>query len=286
LLRRNIHRIEKGLIMRPRRDLFAAGYVGETVDIYVKLLRHGSAQPGGKNPELAWARDVLREYFDVTAHVGQTAEARRIFEATECGGMPRAPELIPYRRELALRPTVAFEDFLMLCRRRRSVRWFENRSVPRELLDNAMLAALEAPTACNRQPFTFRLFDDPVLVAQLAQVPIGTAGFEHNFPVFGVIVGELANYTDERDRHLIYIDGALAAMSFCLAAETQGLATCLINWPDIAEREHRMAQLLGLRRDQRVVMCLAAGFPDPEGLVPRSTKKPIDLVRSYNSSTG
>lgn len=31
LLRRNIHRLEKGLIMQPRRDVFAENFIGETV---------------------------------------------------------------------------------------------------------------------------------------------------------------------------------------------------------------------------------------------------------------
>lgn len=284
LLRRNVHRIEKGLIMRPRRDVFAVGYVDETVAIYVHLRRHDSSSPGGANPELTWARDVLRQYFAVTKAVPEVSAARRAFEKSEQGTSERKPELIPYRRALDNPPTVDFDSFLALCRRRRSVRWFENRAVPREMLDKAVLAAAESPTACNRQPFAFRFFDDPELIVRAARIPMGTAGFEHNFPVFGVIVGELSNYTDERDRHLIYIDGALAAMSFCLGAETQGLSTCLINWPDIAERERRMSRLLGLAPDQRVVMCLAVGFPDPEGMVPRSTKKPLDLMRSYNAN--
>ena len=38
LLRRSIHRIEKGLIMRPRRNTFAADYIKETVDIFVQCL--------------------------------------------------------------------------------------------------------------------------------------------------------------------------------------------------------------------------------------------------------
>jgi hypothetical protein len=34
LLRRNIHRLEKGLIMQPRRDIFAEAYILETVKNY------------------------------------------------------------------------------------------------------------------------------------------------------------------------------------------------------------------------------------------------------------
>ena len=48
-----------------------------------------------------------------------------------------------------------------------------------------------------------------------------------------VIVGELDAYEYDRDRHLIYIDGSLAAMTFMLALETLGLSSCPINWSGV-----------------------------------------------------
>ena len=38
-LRRNIHRLEKGLIMRPRRGQFASEYIQATVKEYSRLLQ-------------------------------------------------------------------------------------------------------------------------------------------------------------------------------------------------------------------------------------------------------
>ena len=51
-----------------------------------------------------------------------------------------------------------------LAERRRSVRWFADRPVPHDLIDKALEVGLQAPSACNRQPFAFRFFDDPELV--------------------------------------------------------------------------------------------------------------------------
>jgi len=97
-----------------------------------------------------------------------------------------------------------------------------------------------------------------------------------------VVVGQLRNYFSERDRHLIYIDASLAAMAFAYALETQGLSTCMINWPDMEDREQRLAALLNLEPDERPVMCMALGYPDPEGLVAYSQKKPLGQLRRYN----
>ncbi len=38
-LRRNVHRLEKGILMRPRRDAFARDYIVETVEFYRAALR-------------------------------------------------------------------------------------------------------------------------------------------------------------------------------------------------------------------------------------------------------
>ncbi|SVE23497.1 uncharacterized protein METZ01_LOCUS476351, partial [marine metagenome] len=34
LLRRNVHRLEKGLLMRPRRPVFGLKYIEELVNVY------------------------------------------------------------------------------------------------------------------------------------------------------------------------------------------------------------------------------------------------------------
>jgi nitroreductase len=96
------------------------------------------------------------------------------------------------------------------------------------------------------------------------------------------VVGNLSGYARERDRHIIYIDGGLASMSFMLALETLGLSSCGINWPDIPKKEEEMASLLNLDPHERVVMLIAVGYPDPDGMVASSQKKDLDLIRRYN----
>jgi nitroreductase len=170
---------------------------------------------------------------------------------------------------------------LELARLRRSVRWFLPKPVPRELIERAMRVAREAPSACNRQPFVFRAFDEPNRVRELAEVPMGAAGYAHQIPLLIVVVGQQRHFFDPRDRHLIYIDGALAGMSFILALETLGLSSCILNWPDIAEREEAMRRALDLAADERPVFLIAVGYPDPEGLVARSVKRPISELLHF-----
>ena len=282
LLRRNTHRLEKGLLMRPRRDVFASKFILETAEAYRGIIRAG-ADPLG-DPELKWSYDVLDEYFTVVPPQAEDSEverARRIFSVLVQNNFVR--EMIPYKRRVSDTPPVSYDDFLALSQHRRSVRWYLPTPVPRDLIDQAVTAAALSPSACNRQPFEFRVFDEPELVNQVSSIPMGTRGFSHNFPAVVVVVGKLRAYFDERDRHVIYIDGSLASMSFMYALETLGLSSCPINWPDQEPHESKMQKLLNLEPDERVIMLISVGYPDPEGLVAYSQKKPLETIRRYNA---
>ena len=278
LLRRNIHRLEKGLIARPRRDIFALNYLEETVTAYRDSVERHNC--GDRDSELKWAHDVLQEYFAVVATHPIIDRAKIAFMALE--PIEGEQKYIPYHRDLDRPPTVNYEQFLALSQRRRSVRWYLPQPVPRELIDRAITAAALSPSACNRQPFEFRVFDDPDLVQQVGSIPMGTVGFSQNFPALIVVVGKLRAYYDERDRHVIYVDASLASMALMYAFETLGLSSCPINWPDIASKERQMRQVLDLEPDEKVVMLISFGYPHPEGMVPFSQKKSLAEIRRYN----
>ena len=277
LLRRNIHRLEKGLIMQPRRLVFAEGYIGETI-AYFRLCVEADCL---SEIESNWAHAVIHEYFSIVELTDVIAAAhlayRNItgYSQDAAFEQPHAP--LAYS---ALPPSaIGFDDLKALCERRHSVRWFEEKAVPREMLDAAIDVAATAPSACNRQPFQFYIFDDPTRAQKIGSIPMGTAGFSQNFQAVIVVVGDLSAYPFEKDRHIIYIDSGLAVMQLQLALECQGLGSCAINWPDIDRHERRMAKELALEPYQRPVMLLAVGYPKKDALVPYSAKKTsVDLV--------
>ncbi|RUO56255.1 MULTISPECIES: nitroreductase family protein [Pseudidiomarina] len=268
LLRRNTHRLEKGLIMRPRRAVFAEAYIEETVQMFLRAQQSKVIAAA----ELNWAHDVLHEYFTVVQDTPVITKARELWttrttaDATNSGA-------VPYRRADAPALSVNADDLEQLFRRRRSVRWYLPEAVPEQLLTRAVNMATLAPSACNRQPYSFYVINDAARAAKVASFAGGTVGFAQQIPALIVVVGDLSAYPLERDRHCIYIDGALAAMQLMLATETLGLATCPINWPDIEQRERAMQRELQLEPYQRPIMLMAVGYADPEGGVAYSAKK-------------
>jgi nitroreductase len=279
LLVRNIHRLEKGLLMRPRREVFAEGYIKETMDSYSGIMKNAEKY---EPSQIKWFSDVLTEYFTVVGNNTKIDTEKGRFNKIKIDKGHQGPRKIPYFRNDNDKSPISYDDFYRLSRQRRSVRWFEDMPVPRDLIDKALEVALQAPSACNRQPFEFRIFDEPDMVQKISNTPMGTVGYANNIQSIAVVVGKLDAYFSERDRHIIYIDASLASMSFMYALETLNLSSCPINWPDIEDREKKMDKILNLELHERPIMLIAIGYPHKEGKVAFSEKRSIKLARRYN----
>jgi nitroreductase len=284
-LRRNVHRLEKGILMQPRRSSFAADYIEETVRFYVNAVTREDDDPTYDASELQWAFDVLTEYFAVVSDDHPAiARARQAFSVLD--HRTSAGESRPYPHSLIKRSDVEYNDMLMLAEQRRSVRWYRDEPVPRELIDKALLVARQSPSACNRLPYEFLVYDEPETVAKVSKIPFGAAGYGHQIPTLVVVTGRLDSYFSPRDRHVIYIDASLASMAFMFALETLGLASSVINWPDFEPLERRMQKTLGIPPHQRVIMLMAVGWPAPDGMVAYSQKKSLEGMRRFNQLGG
>ncbi|MEQ1528079.1 MAG: nitroreductase family protein [Methylococcales bacterium] len=277
---RNIHRLEKGLCMVPRKDVFALDYIDETVSAFAVLANEAIKF----SDQLNWASGVLNKYFsEVEANDQQYITAKAQFwQIINRHQLAIGNDKTPYPRGMQVDSAVNYASLKDLSVKRRSVRWYLPHAVPRELLDQAVQVATLAPSACNRQPFEFRIYDQPELKDKIINIPGGTTGWSHNAPVVIAVVGNLSAYCEEHDRHLIYIDSSLAAMALMYALETLGLSSCAINFPDTKLNNAGAKQHLSLQTDEKVIMLISVGYADPNGLIPYSQKKTIDQLRSFN----
>ena len=118
-LRRNIHRLEKAMIMEPRRPRFALAYIAETVEAYELYQR----DPTLTDAKLArWSTDVLHAYFAAVQTDDALAELQARFEAA--AGQNPDPEVqphSPFLRGDSPELTVSHEDLLQLAIRRRFI---------------------------------------------------------------------------------------------------------------------------------------------------------------------
>ena len=129
-------------------------------------------------------------------------------------------------------------DALEAIQTRRSIREYEDRDVPKELIRQMLAAAMMAPSARNGQPWQFIVIDDRNLLSQIPQFHPNGA-MVAKAPVAILVCGDLAL---EQSPGYWPIDCAAATENLLLAAHALGLGAV---WTGVYPREERMQ---GFRR--------------------------------------
>lgn len=175
-------------------------------------------------------------------------------------------------------------DFLQLVASRQSDRAYdENRPVETEKLERIMEAARLAPSACNAQPWKFVVVTDKELSVKVgkATAGLGMNKFARNAPVHILVVEESANITSllggkVKDKHFPLIDVGIATAHIVLAAENEGLGSCILGWFD----EKEIKQLVGIPASKRLLLDIVIGYPLKEKR--KKMRKAAEKVISYN----
>jgi nitroreductase len=178
-------------------------------------------------------------------------------------------------------------SFLDLVRTRRSVRHYRPDPVPRAAIERCLEAARLAPSACNSQPWSFIVVDDPDTRARLAAAAFGgvysMCAFAESAPVLVVVIthpSRLAARLGGLWRRVAYnlIDIGIAGEHFALQAAEEGLGTCWLGW----FHARGVRRVLGLPRSTRIDVLFSVGYP-AEAAAPEAARarRPLDDVRTY-----
>ncbi|WP_418987030.1 nitroreductase family protein [Bacteroides heparinolyticus] len=176
-------------------------------------------------------------------------------------------------------------DFLQLAASRQSDRAYDKaRVVEPEKLERILEAARLAPSACNAQPWKFVVVTDPELSVKVgkAAAGLGMNKFAKDAPVHILIVEEPMNVTSFlgakiKDKYFPLIDIGIAASHIVLAAESEGLGSCILGWFD----EKDIKKLTGIPANKRLLLDIAVGYPLKEKR--KKLRKPKEKVISYNN---
>lgn len=157
-------------------------------------------------------------------------------------------------------------DFLSLARQRQSDRAFDpNRPVEKDKLQRILQAACIAPSACNSQPWHFVVVDDSDLKSKVADATsnrvLGINHFTKQAPVHIIVVEEKPNLSAGfgswvKDKNFAHLDVGIAAAHIVLAAEDEGLGSCILGWFD----EAKMRELLSIPKGKRVLLDVVIGY--------------------------
>ena len=157
---------------------------------------------------------------------------------------------------------------------RRSIRQYENKEIPQEILEKILEAGRQAPSAANRQPVRFIVITNDTLKNELSKGRYNR--FIKDAPV--TIIG-CANRGPVLTRKWSIVDTTIALQNMVIAAWTLGIGSCWIG--DFKEKQ--VKELLHIPRQWKIVALITFGYPaeHPEA----RKKKPLTEMVTFNNFT-
>jgi iodotyrosine deiodinase len=197
------------------------------------------------------------------------------------------------------------QDFLNLMRKRRTVRDFSSRSVPRSLIETAISVAGTAPSGANQQPWTFVAISNAEVKAQIRSAAeaeekafyAGRAGqdwldalahlgtdwekpFLEDAPWLIAIFGQRwgTSPSGQKIKHYYVPESVGIATGFLISAlHLAGLAT-LTHTPSPMGFLNKVCR----RPDnEKAMILLVVGYPAETATVPVITKKSLDDIAEF-----
>lgn len=190
-------------------------------------------------------------------------------------------------------------------RRRRSVRMFSDRAVPREVIEACVLAAGSAPSGANQQPWRFVVVGDPAIKREIrlaaeaeerefytarapqewlnALAPLGTDAqkpFLEIAPYLIAIFAETYGVSEsgEKVKHYYVTESVGIATGMLITAlHHAGLATLTHTPSPMAF----LNKILQRPENERPFLLLVVGYPAQGTTVPDITKKSLDEIAVF-----
>jgi len=146
---------------------------------------------------------------------------------------------------------------------RRSIRQFERRDVPRELLEQLVDAARLAPTANNAQPWEFIVVTDDSIKNRIAASTDHGKFIADANAVIAVFCKDTKYYLE---------DGCGATTTILVAATDLGLGTCWVAG-DKKPYCQEIMNILNVPAGYKLVSLIPVGYP--AGPTPKVSKRPL-----------
>jgi nitroreductase len=150
-------------------------------------------------------------------------------------------------------------EILKAVKERRSIRNFQKKDIPRDIVDKLIDALLWAPSAGNLQSRKFYFLRDATIKGEIVSAALGQ-GFIAEAPLVIVACTDNIIFSRYGDRgvNLYSIeDVAASIMGMMLVAHEDGLGTVWVG----AFREDRVIEILDLPHNLRPVAIVPVGYP-------------------------
>lgn len=203
--------------------------------------------------------------------------------------------------EMQARATAFYEEM----RRRRTVRDFADRSVPRPVIEDCLRTAGTAPNGANQQPWHFVVVSDPAVKARIRQAaeaeerefyerrasqewlavlaPLGTDAhkpFLETAPYLIAIFAQVHGISDNggKVKHYYVTESVGIATGLLIAALHHAGLVTLTHTPSPMSF---LNEILGRPTNERPFLLLVVGYPAENARVPAITKKSLEEIATF-----
>ena len=196
-------------------------------------------------------------------------------------------------------------EFYVEMKRRRTVRQFSNRPVPREIIDDCLKTAATAPSGANMQPWSFVVVTDAVLKRQIRKEaekterdfygksasrqwvenlkPLGTNEHKPFLEVAPYLIVIFAQryglLPDGNKKSHYYVNESVGiATGMLIAAVHHAGLVCLTYTPS---KMNFLNQVLSRPSNEKPFLLLVVGYPAKDTVVPEIAKKSLKDVAEF-----
>ncbi len=180
-------------------------------------------------------------------------------------------------------------DTEVAIKERRSVRKYKDEKISHELVKEIIEVARFAPSWANFQVVRYTIIDNPEKIKEIGA--IGVNGFAYNIDTLrnaknvlilsfvqsqsGKLDPDKAEYATSMKSVWEVFDAGLACQTFCLAAHTKGIATCIMGIIDVKN----LATIAKLPQNESVAALIVYGYEDGE--TPLTPRKSVDEITRF-----
>ena len=155
---------------------------------------------------------------------------------------------------------------------RRSIRRYDKRDIPEEVLAQILEAGRQAPSAVNKQPVHFIVVKDKEKKKGLSHFMFNR--FMNNVPAVMVGCADVNSFITGK---WAIVDAAIAMQNMVIAAWILGIGSCWIGAFD----EKKVKELLNIPDKWKVVALVTLGYPAEQPK--KKNKKPTAELFSFDS---
>lgn len=156
---------------------------------------------------------------------------------------------------------------------RRSIRKWQDKKVPKRVIEKLVEAAAWAPSSCNRQAVKILVVAESESKKFLGKSIAGAVGFAEKAPLVLVVMADVRVYSLPGERHTAFLDCAAAIQNILLKAHELRLGACWINWILSRKNEKIAFEKFNIPVYFLPTSIIALGFPAVKVEIPE--RKPL-----------